>query len=599
MDEVQEIKQKIDIVSIIQDYVQLQKAGVNWKGSCPFHNEKTPSFMVNQDRQFYYCFGCSEGGDIFSFIQKIEGMDFPEVLKMLAAKAGVTLKKSKGRATNLKTRLFDVLDLAARYWNHILTTPYGKEALAYVRKRGLDEKTIASFGLGYAPDSWSNAMDFLKKRGFTELEIFQAGLTIKKDRGGYYDRFRNRLVFPISDIHGNVVGFTARALNSDDTAKYINTPETALYHKSYILFGLDKAKKAIRDADLAIVVEGNMDVIASHKVGVQNVVAVSGTALTEDQLNLIKRFTRNIALCFDMDGAGQRAAKRSIEIARSLDMNTKIIQLLAGKDPDECIQQNVALWQKSIDKSVPAMQYYIDRIMNEYDISDVYAKQQAARDVLREIAQVNDPIEKDYWMQEMAKRFSTSLSVLKDEMRKLPKNKVITGQKNQDANVLASKSRRPRTKTQEEVLQERLVSFLLNFPEYISTVSALLEPSVFVQPLEKLYTQLIIWYTENNQMTKEKLSDLLSKQLTEGIEENYLNSLYLFVDKDGSFVEPKERNSEVLMLAKLIKKNYYQQKIQRVQQRLKEAEHNGSAEEINRIMQELQQLLQQKNALTD
>ncbi|MCK4892060.1 MAG: DNA primase, partial [Candidatus Pacebacteria bacterium] len=310
--QVDEIKSRLSVEEVISGYLQLQRAGRNWKAKCPFHNEKTPSFTVSPERQMWYCFGCNEGGDIFTFVMKMEGLEFRDALKLLAEKAGVQLEDRSYNDSGEKSKALEILDISRKFYQECLKIKTGRKAFEYLSNRGLSKNIIEKFQLGYAPDSWDLLSKFLKKKGYKESGIFSAGMTVKKDKGGYYDRFRGRIMFPINNVSGQTIGFSSRVMPGADEshAKYINTPETAIYNKSRVLYGLDKSKVEIRKKDLCIMVEGNMDVIASFQAEIENVAATSGTALTADQLKIIKRYTDNIAFSFDMDSAGIKAAGR-------------------------------------------------------------------------------------------------------------------------------------------------------------------------------------------------------------------------------------------------------------------------------------------------
>ncbi|MFZ1627153.1 MAG: DNA primase, partial [Candidatus Moraniibacteriota bacterium] len=314
----EDIKARLNIVDVVGQYVKLQKAGSAWKANCPFHQEKTPSFNVNEERNMWHCFGCGKGGDAFAFVMEIEGLEFREALKLLAEKAGVELPeyRSDGRAvTETKDRGLEILELATKFYEKQLwESERGKVMLAYLRDRGLFEESLRTYRLGYAPDGWEHITKFLLGRGFRSEELESCGLSLKGKEGrGFYDRFRDRIMFPIQDILGRPIGYSARVSpgGNETQAKYINTPETNLYHKSRALYGLSIAKQAIKEAGRTILVEGNMDVIALHQAGLPNVVAVSGTALTADQLGILKRYGKKLALFFDMDKAGQAAAWKS------------------------------------------------------------------------------------------------------------------------------------------------------------------------------------------------------------------------------------------------------------------------------------------------
>ena len=308
--DIEEIKSRLNIADIIGEYIRLDKAGANYRARCPFHNEKTPSFMVSAEKQIWHCFGCQKGGDIFGFVMEIEGLDFKETLKLLAEKAGVALKKTDFKAESKKTRTLEILELATKFYETQLWSGAGKiKILNYLKDRGLQKESIKEFRLGYAPAGWRNILTFLIGRGYSAQEIEKTGLLVKKDNGDFYDRFRDRIIFPIADPMGKVVGFSARVAPGGDEsqAKYVNTPESEVYHKSKALYGIDKAKGEIKSKNFALLVEGNMDVVAAAQAGIKNTVAVSGTALTPDQINIVKRYTNNLKMFFDMDKAGEEA----------------------------------------------------------------------------------------------------------------------------------------------------------------------------------------------------------------------------------------------------------------------------------------------------
>ena len=351
-DNVSKIKDRLDVVDVISGYLKLQKAGMNFKARCPFHNEKTPSFVVSPERQVWHCFGCSAGGDIFTFIQQIEGVEFPEALRVLAAKAGIELESFNTAAKDDKTRLYEVCESATKFFEKQFHSNTGKLALEYLKNRGVADSTIQEFRLGFAPNDWDSLGTFLRDCGYSENEIVEAGLAIKRtDGSGAYDRFRSRIMFPIFDLNGQVVGFTGRILQLEngnwklenaqaEPAKYINTPQTRIYDKSRILYGLNKAKMDIKQADQCILVEGNMDALMSYQAGVKNVVASSGTALTPNHLSLLHRYTTNLGFCFDTDQAGAMATKRGIGLALGQNFNIKVVEInvIECNDPADLIQ---------------------------------------------------------------------------------------------------------------------------------------------------------------------------------------------------------------------------------------------------------------------
>ncbi len=422
MDAVADIKGRLDIVDLIAEYIPLKPGGSGaFKAPCPFHQERTPSFYVSRPRQTWHCFGCDQGGDVISFVMKMEGMEFREALELLAQKTGVQLPKFDGEKATQKKRIHEVNDITMKFWRACLERmPEAEHARAYVKKRGLDDLTMDLFGIGFAPDSWDALSKALASKGVTEQEMLLAGVVGKSDRGpGVYDRFRGRVMFPIADVHGNIVGFTGRILSDDKTeAKYVNTPETSAYRKSGVLYGLDKAKGEIRRADLAVITEGNMDVVSSHQFGVTNVVASSGTALTSEQLGLLKRFTTNLAIAFDQDNAGNAATVRGLDLARAQDFNIKIITLPpeAGKDPDEAVRKNPQLWKDAIKNAVSIMDWLYRNAFRNRSSSNPEDKKLIARDILTEVKRIADPVEKDHWVKKLAKDLDVSEGALREAM---------------------------------------------------------------------------------------------------------------------------------------------------------------------------------------
>jgi DNA primase len=421
---VEEIKAKLNIVDLVGTYVRLQKSGTHWKAPCPFHHEKTPSFMVNEERQIWHCFGCNKGGDLFSFLMDIEGIEFKEALRILAEKTGVELPRySREASTGPQDRTYEILELATKFYEKQLWDGMGKrQSLPYLRERGLTEETMRRFRLGYAPEGWRNLHDFLVGRGYSPLELEKAGLAIRKERGGYYDRFRERIMFPIMDVLGRVIGYSARVSpGGDETqAKYINTPETGVYRKSQVLYGIQLAKQAMKAQDFALLVEGNMDVIASHQAGIANTVAVSGTALTAEQLQLIKRYTENLRLFFDMDGAGQVAARRSTELALEKGMNVWIVAIPQGKDAADIARESPNDLKQAVEKPLLALQYFLDQLLTRYDANTPEGKRRIAEEYLQLLRFVTHTIDQAYWVKRLAEALEMEEGVLRNVLQKLP-----------------------------------------------------------------------------------------------------------------------------------------------------------------------------------
>jgi len=429
--EIEEIKNRLNIAEVVGEYIRLTKAGSAWKALCPFHNEKSPSFMVSEERGSWHCFGCGKGGDVFSFVMELEGIGFREALEQLAAKAGVELKrnenwKAASEERDDKKELFKILELATKWYEKNLWEGKGKEKiLGYLRERGLSDKSIKKFRLGYAPDGWRNILEFLTKRGHSVDEISKTGILVEKESDGdRYDRFRDRIMFPIQDVLGRVVGYSARVAPGGDekSAKYVNTPQTALYDKGKILYGLNFAKVEIKKRNEAVLVEGNTDVIASHQAGFENTIAVSGTALTEDQIKILKRYSENLKMGFDMDAAGQTAARRSIKICLENDLNVKIISLSSGKDAADCLKENPHVWKKAIESAEGIMEYFFRETFSRLDPKNPTDKKKIAQEILNVIKDISNPVEQTHWIKILSGKIGTDEKILLDVLKKAKSN---------------------------------------------------------------------------------------------------------------------------------------------------------------------------------
>ncbi|HAT73911.1 MAG: primase protein [Candidatus Moranbacteria bacterium GW2011_GWF2_36_839] len=451
--DIEEIKSKLNIVDILGEYIRLDKAGANWRALCPFHNEKSPSFMVNEEKQFWHCFGCQKSGDIFAFVMEMEGVEFREALNSLAEKAGVKLQSYSPEKSQEKNRTLEILELATKFYEVQLWKGEGKEKIInYLHERGLKDETIKEFRLGYVPSGWRNVLDFLVKRGYKIEEINKTGLLVQKNNaqpsdltpspspyqgeGGnrFYDRFRDRIIFPISDYSGKVLGYTARVTPGSDEsqAKYVNSPETEMYHKSRILYGLDRAKSEIKKQDFVLLVEGQMDVIASHQAGIKNTVAVSGTALTLEQIAIIKRYTKNIQMFFDMDSAGENATKKSVKLCLASGMAVRIVSLERGKDAADMAKENPEELAKSVAQSLPAVEYFFQKTFGKFDRNKVEDKKKITSELLDIILDLENEVEKNYWIKKLAEGLGVSESALTDELKKTSlkdKNTKDSGQK--------------------------------------------------------------------------------------------------------------------------------------------------------------------------
>ncbi len=604
MSDSEEVKSKLDIVEIIREYIPVKAVGANFQAVCPFHNEKTPSFVISPDKQIWHCFGCSRGGDVFSFVMEKDGLSFIEALRFLAPKAGVILKNENLEKNTKRTRLIDIMELAGKYYAHVLKSSVGEKAKEYLFNRGLKSETIADWQLGCSPDSWSSLYDFLRQRPmigykYSDEEILAAGLIIKKENSSagtrnYYDRFRDRIMFPIWDVNNNLVAFTARVNpekeKTEKMGKYINSPQTEIYDKSRILFALNKAKNAIRKKDLAIVVEGQMDAISCHNHGFDNVVASSGTALTTDQITLIKRFTNNLALSFDMDDAGQMAADRGIKEALAQNMNLKMITLPYGKDPDECLKNNPDDFKKAIVDAQPMLEYYFHKISKALDLNKLDNKIIVRDKMFEMIGLVPNNSEQGYWLKKISEELDFAETDIREEFNRwqLKKNPV-------PAAIYPKKivNSEPESKTliREELLSELFLALIIKFPEFIGYSLESLDPAqTYSEDNSRFYKTLIIYYNKSGLLDYTDFRQYLLENET-GLE-NLLDKFVLLGEKDFYAHAPSEAKSEIIKTIIELKKYSYQKKIKQLEKDMMAAEKDeqdevGGGEKITRLMGEL------------
>ena len=567
-------------MDVISGYVRLAKAGVNYKALCPFHNEKTPSFMVSPSRQNWHCFGCGEGGDILTFIQKIEGIEFFDALKMLAEKAGITLEHGDPKSRSEKDKIYEICEKSAQFFSLTLRNPNlqihsntanNNPIVDYLHKRGLNEKTIDEWRLGYAPDSWDSLLSFLKTNGYKEKEIEKAGLVVQAPR--YHDRFRNRLMFPIFDGAGKVVAFSGRVMSDiipsktekPDSGKYINSPETILFSKSRILYGLNNAKTDIRKADKAVLVEGQMDVLLPWQDGVKNIIATSGTSLTEEQLIIIKRLTNNLVLAFDTDDAGFRATKRGIDLAQASGFNISIVPISGGKDPADFVKENPGKFAEVINQPEPIMSYYFNRIFTRFNPEKIESKKVIAVTLLSEIKRLPSAIERSSWIRELGLRLGISERDLEDEMSRL-ESQIDTDnarpntenfQRDSASNQRESAAR----KSRREILSERLLALLLKEPKFMGEalgVAAFLPPSDFE----------IISALSANSENFSNIRTALHQDLRPRLDFLYLAADYE-IEKFGSNFDIGGEMSSLIME---IKKEHYRETLSKIGQEIKKQE---------------------------
>ena len=445
---IEEIKSRLNIVDVVGGYLKLEKAGGNFKACCPFHNERSPSFFLSPSRQTYHCFGCNRGGDVISFVEEIEGLDFQGALKVLADRAGVTLTREKVGAKDEREAIHHALELATKFYEAVLLK--FPEAEKYLEERGLASETIKHFRVGFAPDEWRSLGDFLAKKGVSESMMERAGLIVRSPKG-FYDRFRGRVMFPITDSSGRVIAFSGRILKEGEgktlgasaSAKYVNSPETDVFHKSRALFGFSQAKSACRRADACVLVEGQMDLILSHQAGVTNAVASSGTALTSEHLELIKRFTKNIVLAFDADSAGIAAAHRGVMLALSQDMTVRIARLPDGTDPADLALKNPSAWVDAVKNAKQVIDFYLE-LLPALHTDKTALRAKVSEVIVPFITLLKSSIDQGHFVGEVAKLLGIKEEPVWDEVKKSAKMIGVAREAEKLEHAVAPLSRRAR-----------------------------------------------------------------------------------------------------------------------------------------------------------
>jgi len=580
MDAVEEIKSRLSVEDVVAEYVQLKRSGRNLKGLSPFQAEKSPSFMVSPEKGIWHDFSSNKGGNMFSFVMEMEGTDFRGALEILARKAGVDLESyGKSRSNSkLKERLTEALDLATKYFQQNLVKNPG--SLDYlVGKRGFTKEIIINFRLGYAPLVDDGLVLALIKRGFTEEEIIKAGLGVKRYRG-LGDMFRGRVMVPLMDQMGGPIGYTARQLIDDpNSPKYFNTPGTLLYDKSRHIFALSQAKDAIRASKFVVVVEGNLDVISSHQVGVRQCVATAGTAVTEHHIKGLSRFTEDIRFCFDQDQAGLNATERAIEIAQGLDIKLSVIDVGEGaKDPDELIQKDPKLWQEAITKPVYAMDWLMDRYTKIYDITSANGKRQYSDHLMRAIRKLTDTVEQEHYLDKLAEITDVSGPAIR--------SKFIQRQDSEEPTRLKrSKIDESEVKSDNSAYQDQMLGLLLMYP-LSRRVFETLEFEPTFSTSERQYIFEFIATNPQATITSELPEDLQSVK-------DYVNIILLKAEELYQNLDANERLIEVNNLVHRLQKDYKKQKQNEISKQIKDAEDIGDYTRVQELLGSFNELLKE------
>ena len=570
---IDEIKNRLDIVEVIGSYIKLQKAGANLRAICPFHSEKKPSFFVSPARQIWHCFGCGKGSDIFGFVKEIEGVEFGDALRILAQKAGVELKRQPPELRTERQRLSEICELTTKFFEKQLEeSKTGKEAKKYLLERGINKESLKKWRIGYAPDVWQGLSDFLNSRGYQKGEIEKAGLGLSSERGSFYDRFRGRIIFPISDLNSQVVGFTGRVFKDKDkteVAKYVNTPQTSLYDKSRILYGLDKARVEIRKKDFCILVEGNTDAIMVSRAGFENVVATSGTALTPFQLKILKRYSDNLLTAFDMDIAGDVATKRGIDLAQLQGFNVKVIILPKDLDPADVVFKNPKDWGKYVKEAKSILDFYFESAFSKFDKDSPEGKREISKILLPVIKRIPNKIVQSHWVGELAKRLRVKEEDIGEELKKvkLEGYSEIYDLEPEKIGTLPPKSRK-------ELIEERLIILILKASENVEMVQKN-QLTCFSPQIR----EILISLKANPNLDPKKLNPELA---------NLFN--YLALRSEIEEMEEKEIEPEIQYCLKELSSLEIKNKLDQISKGIKKAEEEKDLKKIEKLTQEFNQL---------
>ncbi len=589
--QVDQIKSRLDVVDVISEYVQLKQSGQNWKGVCPFHSEKTPSFMVHREKQIWHCFGCNKGGDIFEFVKEIENLEFPEALEILARKANVELKHIDKKESGKKSKALELVQEADNYfYDQLLKSPRAAVARDYLKNRGIDIELAKTFHLGYAPDSWDSLSKYLLAKGYAAGDLVGVGLAVQHSRGSVYDKFRDRIMFPILDIHGRAIGFGGRLLkDKNEEPKYMNSPQSLVYNKSLVLYNLNQAKNAIKEKGYAVLVEGYMDVIGCYQAGITNVVSTSGTALTSEQIKILKRYVKEFRLAFDADLAGQSAVERGIDLVLQAEVEVKIITMPDGEDPDSWARKNPEEFLKSIDHALPIGDYTLEHLIKKIDTTSREGKKQASELMLKAIVKLPNPIDRDYYLKKTSKDLGVDETSLRERLATVERTK------NTFRVPAPSTQEVPAKKDRESLLMQKLVSVLLYFPEEASNIFASLEPKMIIHgEAQELYNRALVFYTERQQLNVEELKKEL---VAEEHLSKLLDTLYLQAERDFNDLELTDKKEEVGILIHALKSIYFTRERKFVNDQIKIAEQSNNQTELIPLLEHFNDLNRQLSQL--
>lgn len=583
MDHASKIREKIDLPSFIQEYISLKKVGRNFTALCPFHNEKSPSFVVSPERQIWHCFGCQKGGDCFTFLMEYENLEFIEALRILAKKTGIQLPSIPlSGQSQVKERIFELNKISSQFYNYILTNlPAGERALSYlINERKLNKGLIESFSIGFSPRDGNSLLSYLtKKKKYNPRDLLEAGLVFQ-NRGEFFDFFRGRIIFPLTDHRGNILGFSGRSISDlSDSPKYINTRETPVYHKGEMFFGLSKAKEEIKKQGFAVVMEGEFDVVSAFKEGITNALALKGTALTDSQALLLARFSTKVALCLDQDIAGIEAMKRSLPILEKRSLSATAVVPPNAKDPDESLNNNPVGFKKAIRDAPSVYDFFISYFKEKYGIEEAEGKKKITDELLPSIALIQNEVVKEHFLKKLSSEIETSYESLLRETEKITKGAAVEEDKRE------TKVRLDRR----QLLEEYLISLITQAENPRSVYDSILDFLVvykFESPVfQKIIETLFLYFEKSLEFDSKSFLKILSKELIPAFDKCFLLPIPKFDDSN-------KYQEEVTRASRELKGFYLRGRIKEITDKLKKKEP-GSEEEAEKLRKEFSEITSQ------
>ncbi len=577
--QIEEVKSRTDIVAIIGERIELKKAGRNFKAICPFHGEKTPSFMVSPELQIFKCFGCGEAGDVFAFLEKYEGMEFPEALKYLADRAGIKLERTSFGQSSEKEKLIEINTQVVRFYNYLLLEhPVGAKALEYLEKeRGLKKETIEEFKLGFSPESSYALKKFLvDKKKFLPIDIEKAGIGISRGQN-LYDRFNGRVIFPLFDHRGNPIGFAGRVLPWDkrETGKYINSPETPLYHKSSVLYGLNLTRGQIKKKKVAIVVEGELDLISSWQAGIKNIVAIKGSALTEEQVKLLSRFAQKFILALDSDIAGDAAARRGIKVATDTGVEVKVAKITGFKDPDEAARGNIESYKKDLINAEGVYDYFIDSVFARVNPESGAGKSKISKEIIPILAEIGDRIVQSHYANVIARKLGVPLEAVLEELAKIS-DRTAESQEN------TSSFKTPEGTARRELLEERFLTMAFQSDPKILLSGK--NAGLITLPLNKRLLEEYAKFDSGKAFNVTEFGAALPAELFDGFAKMVLS------DNQNLLDNPDELSRELDLVKKELKIHTVKEKLKLLASQMRETEESGDKDKLLKAQNEFNKL---------